>query len=70
MTRAGFGALLILSSMGAGFLRELIRIYRERHPEVAMHVLEGASAVRRHLPISSVVGNHQQRSSPGGRTQT
>jgi DNA-binding transcriptional LysR family regulator len=33
----------ILSSMGAGFLREVIRVYRARHPEVAMQVLEGAS---------------------------
>jgi DNA-binding transcriptional LysR family regulator len=33
----------ILSSMGAGFLREVIRVYRTRHPEVAIHVLEGAS---------------------------
>ena len=33
----------ILSSMGAGFLREVIRIYRERHAGVAMQVLEGAS---------------------------
>jgi DNA-binding transcriptional LysR family regulator len=29
--------------MGAGFLRELIRVYRARHPDVAMQVLEGAS---------------------------
>jgi DNA-binding transcriptional LysR family regulator len=33
----------ILSSMGAGFLREVIRVYRARDPEVAMQVLEGAS---------------------------
>jgi DNA-binding transcriptional LysR family regulator len=33
----------ILSSMGAGFLREVIRVYRTRNPEVAMQVLEGAS---------------------------
>ena len=33
----------ILSSMGAGFLREAIRVYRASHPEVALQVLEGAS---------------------------
>src|SRR5215467_6257940 len=33
----------ILSSMAAGFLREVIRAYRERHPDVAMHILEAAS---------------------------
>jgi len=43
--RAAVGRLNIgiLSSMGAGFLREVIRIYRGRQPEVAMQVLEGAS---------------------------
>jgi DNA-binding transcriptional LysR family regulator len=33
----------ILSSMAAGFLREVIRAYRVRHPDVALQVLEGAS---------------------------
>ena len=33
----------ILSSMAAGFLREVIRAYRARHADVAMHVLEAAS---------------------------
>src|SRR6266481_3194997 len=33
----------ILSSMAAGFLREVIRAYRARHAHVAMHLLEGAS---------------------------
>jgi len=33
----------ILSSMAAGFLREVIRAYRERHADVAMHILEAAS---------------------------
>src|SRR6266849_7808524 len=33
----------ILSSMAAGFLREVIRAYRARHADVAMHILEGAS---------------------------
>ena len=33
----------ILSSMGAGFLREVIRVYRGCHPDVAMQILEGAS---------------------------
>jgi DNA-binding transcriptional LysR family regulator len=33
----------ILSSMGAGFLRELIQAYSERHPDVAVQIVEGAS---------------------------
>ena len=33
----------ILSSMAAGFLREVIRTYRARHVNVEMHILEGAS---------------------------
>src|SRR5260370_22775912 len=33
----------ILSSMAAGFLREVIRTYRARHVKVEMHILEGAS---------------------------
>ena len=33
----------ILSSMAAGFLREVIRTYRARHAKVEMHILEGAS---------------------------
>jgi DNA-binding transcriptional LysR family regulator len=33
----------ILSSMGAGFLRELIQAYSERHPDVAIQIIEGAS---------------------------
>jgi DNA-binding transcriptional LysR family regulator len=33
----------ILSSMGAGFLRELIQTYSERHPAVAIQIIEGAS---------------------------
>src|SRR5499427_3785415 len=33
----------ILSSMAAGFLREVIRAYRTRHAEVDMYLLEGAS---------------------------
>jgi DNA-binding transcriptional LysR family regulator len=33
----------ILSSMAAGFLREVIRAYRARHAKVEMHILEGAS---------------------------
>jgi DNA-binding transcriptional LysR family regulator len=32
----------ILSSMGAGFLRELIQVYSERHPGVSIQILEGA----------------------------
>jgi DNA-binding transcriptional LysR family regulator len=33
----------LLSSMSAGFLREVIRTYRAHHADVKMHVLEGAS---------------------------
>jgi DNA-binding transcriptional LysR family regulator len=33
----------ILSSMGAGFLRELMQTFSERHPDVAMQIMEGAS---------------------------
>src|SRR6266849_1002543 len=33
----------ILSSMAAGFLREVIRAYRAQHTDVEMHLLEGAS---------------------------
>jgi DNA-binding transcriptional LysR family regulator len=33
----------ILSSMGAGFLRELIQAYSERHPDVAIHIVEGGA---------------------------
>jgi DNA-binding transcriptional LysR family regulator len=33
----------ILSSMAAGFLRELIKGYSELHPDVAIQILEGAS---------------------------
>lgn len=34
----------IVSSMGAGFLRELIQAYSERHPDVAIQIVEGASS--------------------------
>jgi Bacterial regulatory helix-turn-helix protein, lysR family len=34
----------ILSSMAAGFLRELIQGYSERNPDVAIQIIEGASA--------------------------
>jgi DNA-binding transcriptional LysR family regulator len=34
----------ILSSMGAGFLRELVQAYSERHPDVSIQIVEGASA--------------------------
>jgi DNA-binding transcriptional LysR family regulator len=33
----------ILSSMAAGFLREVIRIFHAGHADVALHILEGAS---------------------------
>jgi DNA-binding transcriptional ArsR family regulator len=34
----------ILSSMGAGFLRELIQSFSERHPDVSIQIVEGASS--------------------------
>src|SRR6266545_6623543 len=34
----------ILSSMGTGFLRELIEVYRSRHPQVGIQIVESASA--------------------------
>ena len=45
---AGSGALGrlsvgILSSMGTGFLRELIQVYCAHHPDIAVQILEGAS---------------------------
>jgi DNA-binding transcriptional LysR family regulator len=57
----------ILSSMGAGFLREAIRVYRAHHPEVAMQVLEGASIeqialVRKsRLDVAFVLGTRKCR---------
>jgi len=36
----------ILSSMAAGFLREVVRAYRAQHSDVELHVLEGARASR------------------------
>jgi DNA-binding transcriptional LysR family regulator len=33
-----------LSSISTGYLRELIKAYRRLHPDVSMHILEGASA--------------------------
>ena len=32
----------ILSSIGTGYLRDLIQVYHSRHPEVGIHMLEGA----------------------------
>src|SRR5260370_40793313 len=52
----------ILSSMAAGFLRQVIRTYRARHADVAMHVLEGASREQialvreRRLDVAFVLG--------------
>src|SRR5260370_28302982 len=52
----------ILSSMAAGFLRQVIRTYRARHADVAMHVLEGASREQialvreRRLDVGLVLG--------------
>src|SRR5258708_31460772 len=34
----------ILSSMGAGFLRDLIQSFSARHPDVAIQIHEGGSA--------------------------
>jgi DNA-binding transcriptional LysR family regulator len=34
----------ILSSIATGYLRELIQVYRSRHPDVGLQILEGASA--------------------------
>jgi DNA-binding transcriptional LysR family regulator len=52
----------ICSSIAAGFLRDLIQGFRERHPEVLVHILELAShehfaLLRRgHLDIAFVMG--------------
>ena len=48
-TAAGSGtigriSIGILSSIGTGYLRDLIEVYRSRHPEVGIQVLESASA--------------------------
>ena len=48
-TAAGSGtigrlSIGILSSVATGYLRELIQVYRSRHPDVAVQILEGASA--------------------------
>ena len=34
----------ILSSIATGYLRELIQVYRSRHPDVGLQILESASA--------------------------
>jgi DNA-binding transcriptional LysR family regulator len=55
-------AIGISSSMGAGFLREVIHTYRERHPNVALSVSEGASSTqlamvgKRRLDVAFVSG--------------
>ena len=43
--RAAIGRLNIgiLSSMSAGFLREVVRTYHERQPDVLVHIVEGPS---------------------------
>src|SRR4029450_10010802 len=48
-TAAGSGtigriSIGILSSIGAGHLRDLIEVYHSRHPEVGIQILESASA--------------------------
>jgi DNA-binding transcriptional LysR family regulator len=48
-TAAGSGtigriSIGILSSLGTGHLRDLIEVYRSRHPEVGIHILESALA--------------------------
>ena len=48
-TAAGSGtigriSIRILSSIGTGYLRDLIQVYRSCHPEVGIQILESASA--------------------------
>jgi DNA-binding transcriptional LysR family regulator len=48
-TAAGSGtigriSIGILSSIGTDYLRDLLQVYRSRHPEVGIHILESASA--------------------------
>ena len=48
-TTAGSGkigrlSIGILSSIGTGYLRELIQVYRSHHPDVGIQILESASA--------------------------
>ena len=48
-TAAGSGtigriSIGILSSLGTGYLRDLIEVYRSRHPEVGIQMLESAAA--------------------------
>src|SRR5262245_25985520 len=48
-TAAGSGtvgriSIGILSSLGTGYLHDLIEVYRSRHPEVGIQILESASA--------------------------
>jgi len=48
-TAAGSGtigriSIGILSSLGTGYLRDLIQVYRSRHPEVGIQILESSSA--------------------------
>jgi DNA-binding transcriptional LysR family regulator len=42
--RIGRISIGILSSLGTGYLRDLIQVYRSRHPEVGIQILESASA--------------------------
>jgi DNA-binding transcriptional LysR family regulator len=52
----------IWSSIGTGFLRELIGAYSERHPDVTIQILEGASfelvglVRKRHVDVAFVIG--------------
>lgn len=48
-TAAGSGAIGrisigILSSIGTGYLRDLLQVYRSRHPEVGIQIVESSSA--------------------------
>jgi DNA-binding transcriptional LysR family regulator len=55
----------ILSSMGTGFLRELMQTFSERHPDVAIQIVEGASTDhillvrKRRLDIAFVADPHE-----------
>jgi len=69
-TAAGSGAIGrlsigVLSSIATGYLRELIQLYRARHPDIALHILEDAPAesvsavVKRKLDVAFIMGSSQ-----------
>jgi len=55
----------ILSSMAAGFLRGVVRTYRAGHPDVLMHVLEGASVEQIALRPQERVGRRLRSGDSG-----